>query len=151
MTDAARLHQTTFMAGYRMIMVVVVLAGVVLAIALDSSFGLTVAIFGALMLATTWMQFLDRLLYRNRGRGLVGSTIQYVVDDRGIHYESQFGSGVLLWSALTHVRANDKSIAFGRDRVMAAYVPTSAFASIAQRDSFLAFARARVGGSSAQP
>jgi hypothetical protein len=40
---------------------------------------------------------------------------------------------------------NDKSITFGRDRVLAAWLPTSAFATPADRDAFVAFARAHVG------
>ncbi len=149
-TDAARLHQSTFLARYRLVMVLIAAVGIVLATVVDLSTGMTVFLFGLAMLAATWMQFLDRWLFRNRARGVVGGTSEYVVDDEGIHYTNPLGSGVFAWSALTDVRANDKTIAFGRDRVLVAYVPTTAFASPAERDSFLGFARARVGQAAAK-
>ncbi len=143
-SDAIRLHQTTLLARYRGVMVLIAVAGIALAVAVDPTLGFTLTLFGILLLAMTWMSFIDRWLNRNRGRGVIGGTCKIELDDQGIHYEHPLGSGVVAWSALTHIRANDKSIVFGRDRVMAAYIPTSAFASPAERDSFLAFARARV-------
>lgn len=145
MTDAARLHQATFMLRYRIVAAVVMVVGVVVALAVDESVGLWLATFGFLLLATTWLQVLDRLLYRNRGRGVMGAIVEYVVDDGGILTTGPLGTRTLDWSALTDVRANSRTVIFGRDRVLAGYVPTSAFASAAERDAFVAFARARVG------
>jgi hypothetical protein len=145
MTDASRLQQSKFMEGYRIVMAIVIALGVVIAVGVDFSFGLNIVLLGALLLAMTWMEFLDRWLYRNRGRGIVGGTAEWTVDGEGIRYKGPLGSGILAWPALTHVRSNDKSIIFGRDRVLAAYIPTTAFASRAERDSFLEFARAHVG------
>ena len=149
MTAAIRLHQAMFLARYRIVMVAIAIAGVVVAFAVDSSLGLTIAIVGVLLLAMTWMQFADRWLFGNRARGVVGGTCEYLVDDRGIHYQNPLGSGTLAWSALTKVSANDETIVLGRDRVMAAYIPTTAFASHAERESFLTFARAHVGARAA--
>lgn len=144
MTEAIRLHQAMFLARYRLGMVAIAITGVVVALFVDVSLGLTMAIFGLVLLAMTWMQFADRWLIGNRARGVVGGTCAYVVDDRGIHHQDPLGSGTLAWSALTKVSANDRTIVFSRERVMAAYLPTTAFASPAERESLLTFARARV-------
>ena len=146
MTDATRLHQSQFLARYRAVMVLVAVVGVVLAIVFDQSIGVTVAIFGLLLLAMTWMQFVDRRLARSRGRGFVGGEVEYVLDDAGIHYHVPVASGVIPWSALTKVRANDRSIVFSRERALVAWVPVTAFRSATERDAFLAFAQAHVGG-----
>ena len=143
--DAVRLHQKTLMARLRAVLVIFVAAGGVIAMVVDLTLGLSIAFFGILLLALSWFQFLDRWLIGNRGRGIIGETCEYIADDQGLRYEHPLGSGVINWSALTDVRTNDKSIVFRRDRVMAAYLPTSAFATPAERDSFLAFARAHVG------
>jgi hypothetical protein len=142
--DAVRLHQTTFLARARAALAVIVLAGLAITVVGDPKLGLSVAIFGLLMLGLTWVQFLDRWLIGNRGRGMIGETSEYVIDDGGIHYTHTLGSGDLPWSALTTIRANERSIVFGRDRVLAAYIPTSSFSSSAERDAFIAFARAHV-------
>lgn len=145
--DAIRLHQATALARLRVMMILGVVIGLVLVFTVDRTVGLVVTLVNILLLASTWIQFVDRWLIARTARGVFGATCEFVVDDRGIHYEHPLGNGHLPWSALTLVRANDKSIVFRRDRVMAAYIPTIAFASQAERESFLVFARSRVGGS----
>lgn len=145
MVDAGRLYQSSLLARYRALMIVVIVVGMALGLAVNWTTGLPVAAVGVVLLGMTWMQFLDRWLLRSRGRGLVGGTTEFVVDEQGIHYTNPLSTGTLAWSALTQVRANERSIVFGRDRVIAAYIPTSAFASPSERGSFLAFVRARVG------
>jgi hypothetical protein len=147
--DAVRLHQASFLARARALLAAIAVVGAVIALVGDPRIGLSVAIFGILMLGLTWVQVLDRWLVANRGRGVIGGTCEYVVDDRGLHYQHPLGSGDLPWSALTQIRADDKSIVFGRDRVLAAYIPMIAFSSPAERDAVLAFARERVGGGTA--
>jgi hypothetical protein len=144
MTDAFRLHQRTFLARYRVVMVCVLGVGIVLAAGGDRSTGTTFILFALAMLAMTWMPFLDRLLFRYRGRGFVGGAVEYAVDDAGIHYRTPLATGTIAWSALTQVFSNDRMVVFGRERALAAYVPTAAFASTAERESFLAFVRGHV-------
>ena len=145
--DAVRLHQATLLGRARALLGVIVLAGLLITVVGDLKVGLSVAIFGVLMLGLTWVQFFDRLLIANRGRGVIGENSEFVIDDEGIHYRHTLGLGDLPWSALTNVRADERSIVFGRDRVLAAYIPTSAFSSPAERDNFLVFAQAHVGKS----
>jgi len=147
MTDASRLYMAPFLARYRIVMGLISIAGLPVAAIFDPTFGLTMVIFGLLMLAMTRMEFLDRWLLGNRGRGLVGGANEYVLDDVGIHHTDATGSGVFDWSGLTTIRSSDKTIALGRDRILVAYIPTSAFASRAERDAVLAFAREHVPGS----
>jgi len=151
MTDASRLYLAPFLARYRIVMGLVSLAGLVVAVIFDAALGLTMAIFGLLMLAMTRMEFLDRWLVANRGRGMVGGTNDYVLDDVGIHHTSATGSGLFDWSGFTTIRSNDRSITLGRDRILVAYIPTSAFASLTERDAVLAFARKHVPGSTEGP
>lgn len=143
-SDAARLHQATFLARYRALMAGLAIVGLVLSVTVDWALGFTLALTAIILLAMTWAEFLDHWLYRIRGRGVLGGTSRVELGDDGIHYVHPLGSGVMAWSPLTDVRANGQSIVFSRDRVMAAYVPTSAFASPAERDAFLAFARSHV-------
>jgi hypothetical protein len=145
MLRAMRLHQTIFMQRFRAVLAVAAIVGVAIAIGINVQLGVTIAVFAGLILATTWVQFVDRWLLGNRGRGYVGEMLTYDADDRGLHYDGPLGSGTLAWSGLTAVRADDQTIAFGRDRVLAAYIPTSAFASPVECEAFLEFARARIG------
>ena len=125
-------------------MLAVVIIGVAVTATLSDIVGIWAAVTGVVLLAMTWMPFLDRWVNERRGRGVIGRGCSLVADDQGLHYEHPLGSGVIAWPALTHVTANDKSMVFGRDRVLAAYVPVTAFASTSDRDEFLAFARAHV-------
>jgi hypothetical protein len=148
--DARRAWLPGLYAGYRIVMGVVVLIGLVLGtIGGDWSVGLPVVLFGLLMLLWTWFRGFDRWLMRTQSRGIIGGTMAYALDDAGIHYSNPMSGGLIRWSGLTRVRATDKVIALGRDRVLVAYVPTSAFRSAADREAFLAFARAHVGSSAA--
>ena len=143
--EAAQVHAAAVIVRFRAAMVLIVVVGIGLAF-VNVTLGVAVATFGILMLASTWVRFLDRWRYAKSGRGVMGGTCEYLVDDRGLHYRTPLSSGDMPWSALTTVRANDRSIVFARDRVMAAYIPTVVFASPAERESFLAFARERIGG-----
>jgi hypothetical protein len=147
-SDAIRLQQQSLIARFRIVSIAITVVGALLVV-VGIQYGLTIAIVGAVLLASTWMQFVDRWLYKVRGRGVIGNAVEYVVDDSGIRYQTALGSGVLNWPALTRVLANDKSIVLARDRVIAAYVPTNAFGSPAERDAFLAFARAHVSSPAA--
>ncbi|MEI8334898.1 MAG: YcxB family protein [Chloroflexota bacterium] len=144
MADAARLLQAAFAARYRVAMVVVAVTGVVVAVAVSPLVGVPITVVGIVLLLT-WEQITDRWLYRRAARGIIGSTCVCVADDEGLHVQDPLGSSVIAWPALTQVRSNDKTVVFVRDRVLTAYVPTAAFTSLAERDSFLTFARARVG------
>ena len=151
LTEATRLLQATFLSRFRLLMAVFVVVGGVIALSGDPSLGVTIAGFAVLMLATTWMQFLDRWLFKTRARGFVGGIAEYVVDDVGAHYKNPLSSGTIPWSSLTKVMSNEKMIVFARDRVAVAYFPTTAFASAAERDAFLTFARAHVPTSAPKP
>jgi hypothetical protein len=145
MLRALRLHQAVFFQRLRAVLSVVAILGVAIAVGVNVQVGVTIAVIAGLILATTWVQFFDRWLLSKSGRGYVGEMLTYDADDRGLHYDGPLGSGTLAWSALTAVRADDQTIAFGRDRVLAAYIPVSAFASAAEHDAFLAFASAHIG------
>lgn len=142
--DATRLQQSEFLARYRVITAAVGLGGVLVAVLYDPVNGLAIVAGAVALLVLTWTHAADRWLARYRGRSIIGSQTVYVVDDVGIHYEHPLGSGLLPWSALTTVRANDQTVVLSRDRVLAAYVPTSSFASAAEREAFIAFARAHI-------
>lgn len=142
--EAFRLHQSTLIAGYRVLAVLVAAAGLVLAIAGRQSIGVGLAFARVLLLAATWARPLDRWLYSRDSRGLVGTTCQYDFDHQGVHYVTALGTGLLPWSSLTEIRANERVIVFRRDRYMAASAPTSAFASPVEWRDVLVFARARV-------
>jgi cell division protein FtsW (lipid II flippase) len=132
------------LAKYRATMVVAAVAGVVIAIAGYPDFGTWLVFMGVALLGMTWMGFMDRWLNRAVGRGIVGGTSTLVAAEDGLHFDRPIGSGVIPWSALTAVRIGPTSIVFQRDRVMASYVPTSAFGSEAERDAFVDYARTHI-------
>ena len=143
---AFRLHQATLILRYRIVAAVLAIVGVGLVLVGQHTFGVALCVFGVLMLGATWARFVDRWIYGRGARGLVGEMCEYDADEEGIHYSHALGMGLLPWSSLTEVRANDQAIVLRRDRYMAASLPTSAFESPAECSSFLAFARSRVAG-----
>lgn len=92
----------------------------------------------------TWMGFVDRWLNARRGKGVISHTCRVRLDEEGVHIDNPVASSLVGWSALTQVLDGPDSIVFRRNSVLAAYVPTAAFAAAGERDAFLAFARARV-------
>jgi YcxB-like protein len=144
MLDASRLHLADFWRRFRAAMAVLALVGLAIAISVDLTIGLWMLFFGLLSLALTWIHTLDAWILRRSGRGYIGEMTEYLADEQGIHYSGPIGSGLVPWSRITSLRVNAKSIAFGRDRVLAAWVPTNAFDSPAERDAFVAYARAHV-------
>jgi hypothetical protein len=144
--DAGRLAGAGFIRGFRIVFALVAVAGIPLAFLTSIGVGVGVATFGLIMLAFTYVRFIDRWFLNNRSRGIMGQRMEYVVDDDGIHYQHPMGSGLVPWSGLTHLRTDERTVVFARDRVVAAYVPTSAFGSDAERASFIAFARAHLPG-----
>ena len=145
MLDASRLYRATFLRIVTGIVAVLAIVGVVLIVTGQPVIGVWLVIFGGLGLVSVRFPFLDRWILRRNLRGLIGEKMTYEVDEVGIHYVAPTSTGLMPWSSFTSVRADDKSIAFARDRVVPAYVPTSAFASLQERAAFLAFAQAHVG------
>lgn len=145
MLDASRLYRATFLRIVTAIVVALTIVGVVLIVVGQLDIGVWMVIFGGLGLISVRFPLLDRWILRRNLRGLIGETMTYDVDDVGIHYIAPTSTGLMPWSSFTSLRADDKSIAFARDRVVPAYVPTSAFASPEERAAFLAFARSHVG------
>jgi hypothetical protein len=145
MLDASRLYRATYLRIVLAIAAVLALVGVALTIAGAFGIGVWLAIFGVLTLLLARLPFVDRWILRMSARGLIGERMTYNVDEDGIHYDGPTSTGLMPWSSFTSVRADDKSIAFARDRVVPAYVPSSAFASPAERTAFLAFARSHIG------
>jgi hypothetical protein len=143
-SDAVRLHRAGLIARYRIAAAAAAVLGIGIGFAFDMTVGLALTGGALALLLTTWMEFLDRWIYRDLGHGVMGALCKIEADDHGLHYEHPLGSGVVRWSALTAMRFNERSIVFVRDRVLAAYVPTGAFASPVDREAFIAFAQARL-------
>jgi hypothetical protein len=144
MLDANRVHLARFWRIYRLVFMVTAVIGLTLAIVVNVTIGVTVLVLALLMLALTWFHGIDTWLLRRSGRGYIGETTEYLIDDEGIRYAGPLGNGLLPWSRITSVRADKKSIAFGRDRILAAWVPSDAFDTPAERDAFIAFVRTHV-------
>jgi hypothetical protein len=147
MLDASRLYRATFLRIVTSIVAVLTILGIALVIIGEPGVGVWMVIFGVVGLFSVRFPFLDRWMIQRSARGLIGETMTYDVDDTGIHYRGPTSSGLMPWSSFTSVRADEKSIAFARDRVVPAYVPASAFASPEERGTFLAFARAHINAS----
>ena len=145
MLDASRLYRAAFLRVVTAIVAFLTIVGLALVIIGEPGVGVWMVVFGVVGLFSVRFPFLDRWMVQRSARGLIGETMSYEVDDTGIHYSGPTSTGLMPWSSFTSVRADDRSIAFARDRVIPAYVPTSAFASPEERAAFLEFARAAVG------
>jgi hypothetical protein len=97
-----------------------------------------------LLLATARLPPLERWMLRLQMRSVIGGESELVISEDGLHYRNPVASGDIGWSALTVVRENEKTVVFMRDRLLASYAPSSAFASPAQRTGAVAFARAKI-------
>jgi Bacterial PH domain len=106
--------------------------------------GLFILIFSALMLITTRLAMLDRLVGRRRARSVLGEPIQLQIGDDGIDWQGPQGTSHVPWSSLTEVRSNERTVIFIRDRLLLAYAPVTSFATAAEEAEVVAYSRARI-------
>jgi hypothetical protein len=142
--DAARLFSARFFARYVAVLLVVLVAGLAIAALGNPEVGVWLSLLSLFLLATARLPPLERWMLGFQMRSVIGGESELFISEEGLHYRNPIVSGDIAWSALTEVRENEKTVVFMRDRLLAAYAPSSAFATPAQREEAVAFARSKI-------
>ncbi len=106
--------------------------------------GALALVFGVAMSFAVWTGAYQRWSFGRIMKGVAGETHEYTATGDGLHLSGPIGISTAVWSSLTEVRADERTVILMRGKVLACYVPASAFASAAERDAFVAFCRAHV-------
>jgi hypothetical protein len=102
-------------------------------------------VIGAVLLAP-----LTRWFVRNQYRGLEGQRSKVTVDEWGLHYESTLGRQEVPWDGLTDVVEAGRVFVFQYGNLPVAYLPRSAFVSVAHEEDVIAFARDHIDAAGPQ-
>jgi hypothetical protein len=86
----------------------------------------------------------QKLVIARQARSLLGRRTQVTVDDEAVRFAGELGSTEVPWSSLTDVRSDDRTVIFVRDRLLAGYLPATAFASPEEQATFVRAAAGRV-------
>jgi hypothetical protein len=119
-----------------------IVGGAVLLI--NPTVGLFIMAFCGLMLITTRLELLDRLIGQRRFRSVLGQPIQLSLGEEGIFWEGPQATSHIPWTSLTEVRSNEQTVLFVRDRILLAYAPAASFATAEEQAEVVAFSRERI-------
>src|SRR4051812_36635414 len=103
-------------------------------------------VVGAVLLAPV-----TRWFVHNQYRSIDGQRSTATLDEWGLHYESPLGRQEVPWSGLTDVVEAGRVYVFQYDTLPVAYLPRSAFVSVAHEEDVLAFARDHINAQAAGP
>jgi hypothetical protein len=149
--DATRLFTARFFARYLVVLAVVLALGLTIVVLGNPDIGLWLTLVAVFLFATARLPPLERWMIRLQMRSLIGGDSELVIGEDALRYRNPIGDGTIEWSALTEVRENDRTVVFMRDRLLASYAPASAFASPAERQAAVAFARSKIAESRPRP
>jgi hypothetical protein len=138
----ARLNRLGLIAG-----ALAVLIGLGLA-ALGYLFGLVIAIGAALFFLSRRLQPIQRWLIARNGRSLLGKPTEVTVGADGFQFSNEVATTNVPWSSLTAVRSNTRTVLFLIDRVIAGYIPASAFSSPSEQADVVRFIKERIADES---
>ncbi len=138
----ARLNRLDLIAG-----VLAVLIGLGLA-ASGYLFGLVIATGAALIFISRRLQPIQRRLIARNGRSLLGKRTEVTVGADGFQFSNEVATTHVPWSSLTAVRSNTRTVLFLIDKVIAGYIPASAFGSPGEQAEVVRFVQERIAGHS---
>jgi hypothetical protein len=104
-------------------------------------FGLLLVVAAALFLVSRRFQPIQRLLVNRYRRSLVGKQTKVTVSADGFEFSNEVATTFVPWSSVTAVRSNTRTVLFLIDRVIAGYIPASAFSSPGEQADFVRFVR----------
>ena len=87
---------------------------------------------------------LQKWLLARQARSMLGRRTTVTVDDELVRMEGDLGSVEVPWTSLTDVLADERTVILVRDRMLAGYIPSSAFRSRDEQAAFVRFAGDRV-------
>ena len=138
-------------ARHSQVDLIVYTAGLVLGIAWAAAgilFGLLIAVIAAIGLASRRFQPIERLLITRNTRSLLGKRTEVTIGADGVQFSNAVAMTYVPWSSLTAVRSNPRTVLFTIDRVIAGYLPASAFSSPGEQADVVRFAQERMAGES---
>jgi YcxB-like protein len=125
------------------------LIGLVLA-ASGYLFGLLIAIGAGLFFVSRRLQPIQRWLIARNGRSLLGKRTEVTVGADGFRFSNEVASTYIPWSSVTAVRSNTRTVLVLIDRVIAGYIPASAFSSPGQQANLVRFVQERIAETAAR-
>ncbi len=141
--DAMRLAQSRLFRIHAIGDGFVIVAGLIgVATGYSGAFAFVVA--GGLLLIESRTSLLQRWFVARRGRSVIGQVGEMTIGHDGVAFRMPHAQGLIAWSALTGVLADGRSVAFVRDRILSAYIPSTAFASRTEEDELVAYSRSRI-------
>ena len=113
--------------------------------------GYLFVICGVLFLVFGQAAPFQRWLVARHYGALLGQPVTVDIDELGLQFATPLTTSRTPWSAITSLRATDRSILFYRDRTPLGYLPAAAFKSDVERQAFVDFARRHAASSRAAP
>ncbi len=120
-----------------LVLAIVLLAGGYLA-------GWLVAGIAILSLVGSRFHPFQRAMIWVRFRALLGRLTTVTIDEEGIRTENELGTSFVPWTTVDTVHSTRRTVAFFRGAALLAYVPSSAFASMAAQADLAAFAVSKI-------
>jgi hypothetical protein len=111
-------------------------------------FGLVIAIGAVLFFISRRLQPIQRWLIARDGRSLLGKRTEVTVGTDGFQFSNEVATSYVPWSSLTAVRSNTRTVLFLIDRVIAGYIPASAFSSPDEQAEVVRFVEDRIADES---
>jgi hypothetical protein len=94
------------------------------------------------------LQPIQRWLIARDGRSLLGKRTEVTVGTDGFQFSNEVATSYVPWSSLTAVRSNTRTVLFLIDRVIAGYIPASAFSSPDEQAEVVRFVEDRIADES---
>jgi hypothetical protein len=110
--------------------------------------GLLLVVAAALFLVSRRFQPIQRLLVNRYRRSLIGKRTDVTVGADGFEFSNEVATTFVPWSSVTAVRSNKRTVLFLIDRVIAGYIPASAFSSPDEQADVVRFVQERIAGHS---
>jgi hypothetical protein len=124
--------------------VVLIVAGLYFVILGSPGVGVFEFVIGVLMILAAQTPYFDRLRARLSARSVIGTRAELDVTERGVEIRNAGKSAHVDWSSVTGLRVSEAIIVLMRDRRAISWMPTSAFASTADRQRALAYLQERI-------
>lgn len=106
--------------------------------------GVPIAIVAAALLTASQLQVVQRWMINRNAGSLMGQRTDVTFDATGIRMVGELGSSDVPWSVLTAVRADERTVIFVREKVLAAYLPATSFAGPDEQRALVRFAGERI-------
>ncbi|HUR17194.1 MAG TPA: hypothetical protein VMZ33_07895 [Candidatus Limnocylindrales bacterium] len=144
LVDFLRLRQRTLNRLGSFVALGLIVAGLYFAISGDRVLGAFEVIVGVLMLVTSQTTVFDAWRVKRAGRTVIGTRAHLTVEDDGMTIQNADMSNHIEWKSITELRINDRIVIPMRGRLPVGWLPTDAFASLAEREAAIAYMRDRI-------